>query len=61
MKFRHKKSLGQHFLKDANIVRKIAKIAEISPNEKVWEIGPGSGVLSEELLKYDCDLTCFEK
>ncbi len=60
MKFRHKKSLGQHFLKDANIVRKIAKIAEISPNEKVWEIGPGSGVLTEELLKYDCDLTCFE-
>lgn len=58
--FRHKKSLGQHFLKDKNIIRKIADIAEIEPGEKVWEVGPGKGILTEELLKRDAELTCFE-
>ncbi len=59
-KFRHKKSLGQHFLKDKNIVRKIADLAEIKENEKVWEVGPGKGILTCELLLQKCNLTCFE-
>jgi len=59
-KFRHKKSLGQHFLKDKNIVRKIADLAEIKENELVWEVGPGKGILTHELLMQKCDLTCFE-
>jgi 16S rRNA (adenine1518-N6/adenine1519-N6)-dimethyltransferase len=58
--FRHKKSLGQHFLKDQNIIRKIADVAEIKPEEKIWEIGPGKGILTEELLKRSKNLTCFE-
>jgi 16S rRNA (adenine1518-N6/adenine1519-N6)-dimethyltransferase len=58
--FHHKKSLGQHFLKDKNIIRKIVNIAEIQPNEPVWEVGPGMGILTEELLNQKADLTCFE-
>ncbi len=59
-KFRQKKSLGQHFLKDKNIVRKIADLAEIEENELVWEVGPGKGILTQELLLQKCNLTCFE-
>ncbi len=59
-KFRHKKSLGQHFLKDKNIVKKIADLAEIKENEAVWEVGPGKGILTHELLLQKCNLTCFE-
>lgn len=58
--FHHKKSLGQHFLKDKNIIRKIVKIADVQENEQVWEIGPGKGILTEELLNRNCKLTCFE-
>ena len=55
--FRHKKSLGQHFLKDQNIIRKIADSSEIEPEEKIWEIGPGKGVLTAEILKRNNNLT----
>jgi len=58
--FRHKKSLGQHFLKDKNIVKKIADLAEIEENESIWEVGPGKGILTNELLLQKCNLTCFE-
>jgi 16S rRNA (adenine1518-N6/adenine1519-N6)-dimethyltransferase len=58
--FHQKKSLGQHFLKDKNIIRKIVDIADVKKNEQVWEIGPGKGILTEELLNRNCKLTCFE-
>ena len=58
--FHHKKSLGQHFLKDKNIIRKIVDIAAIQPDEPVWEVGPGMGILTEELLTRQANLTCFE-
>ena len=45
------KRLGQNFLIDPNIVRKIVALAEISPNDQVLEIGPGRGVLTEVLCK----------
>ncbi|MDP8226016.1 MAG: rRNA adenine N-6-methyltransferase family protein, partial [Candidatus Celaenobacter polaris] len=41
-----KKSLGQHFLIDENIARKIVRIAAANQDDVVWEIGPGSGVLT---------------
>ncbi|MEQ3347489.1 16S rRNA (adenine(1518)-N(6)/adenine(1519)-N(6))-dimethyltransferase RsmA [Peptoniphilus senegalensis] len=47
--FRFTKSLGQNFLIDGNIVRKIADAAEISEDDNVLEIGPGVGTLTEEL------------
>lgn len=47
---RPKKSLGQHFLKDKNIARKI--VNSLSPNTKnILEIGPGTGVLTEFLIQ----------
>lgn len=47
---RAKKSLGQHFLKDKNIARKI--VNSLSPNStNILEIGPGTGVLTEFLIQ----------
>ncbi len=44
------KNLGQNFLMDGNIVRKIVEKAEVSEEDVVIEIGPGIGILTEELL-----------
>lgn len=47
--FRFSKSLGQNFLIDGNIVRKIVDAGDITANDYVIEIGPGMGTLTEEL------------
>ena len=44
-------ALGQHFLIDKNIVRKIVRLAQLQPGETVLEIGPGRGILTEALLE----------
>ncbi len=46
-----KKSLGQHFLADDNIVRVIGRLAELDPGDVVLEIGPGLGQLTRELAE----------
>ena len=51
MKLRPKKSLGQNFLLDKNIIKSIVKIGNIDKNSKVLEIGPGKGNLTEFILK----------
>ncbi|MEA3475866.1 MAG: 16S rRNA (adenine(1518)-N(6)/adenine(1519)-N(6))-dimethyltransferase RsmA [Candidatus Cloacimonadota bacterium] len=56
----YKKSLGQHFLIDKNIAEKIVRLAKISKNDIVWEIGPGQGILTEKLLKKCNKLIAFE-
>ena len=43
------KRLGQNFLIDPNIVRKIVALAEVQPTDSVLEIGPGRGILTEAL------------
>ena len=43
-----KKSLGQHYLIDRNIIRKIIDTVKIN-NRNVIEIGPGKGALTEEI------------
>ncbi len=48
--FQAKKSLGQHFLSDPNIVKKIANAAEITANDVVLEVGPGPGGLTRALM-----------
>lgn len=45
------KSLGQNFLHDGNQLRRIAAAAELSKQDKVLEIGPGLGPLTELLLE----------
>jgi 16S rRNA (adenine1518-N6/adenine1519-N6)-dimethyltransferase len=44
-----KKSLGQHFLRDPNILEVIGRLAELGPDDVVLEIGPGEGVLTRYL------------
>lgn len=46
-----KKSLGQHWLKDRQVLADIAEAAEITPLDTVLEIGPGLGTLTSELLR----------
>ena len=47
--FKFSKSLGQNFLIDGNIVRKICQDGDITKEDYVLEIGPGIGTLTEEL------------
>lgn len=46
-----KKSLGQNFLIDHNLINKLLDAADIRPGETVLEIGPGTGTLTEGLLE----------
>lgn len=48
---RPKKRLGQHFLIDQNIVRKIVAAAALAPQDTVLEIGPGRGILTRALCE----------
>jgi 16S rRNA (adenine1518-N6/adenine1519-N6)-dimethyltransferase len=48
---RAKKSLGQHFLVDENILRVIERLAELSRDDVILEIGPGRGVLTRFLAE----------
>jgi 16S rRNA (adenine1518-N6/adenine1519-N6)-dimethyltransferase len=41
-----KRDLGQHFLVDENILRVVARLAELDPDDTVLEVGPGLGVLT---------------
>ncbi|OHA92305.1 MAG: ribosomal RNA small subunit methyltransferase A [Candidatus Zambryskibacteria bacterium RIFCSPLOWO2_02_FULL_51_21] len=56
-----KKSLGQHFLKSERALTKIVEAGEISPGETVLEIGPGTGTLTEKLLKTGVKVIAVEK
>src|SRR5690606_12181360 len=48
---RPKKSLGQHFLRDDNIARKIVHSLRVVPPATVLEVGPGTGILTRHLLE----------
>ena len=45
-----KKSLGQNFLVDQNIIEKIIKIVKIGKSKKILEIGPGNGNLTKKII-----------
>ncbi|MBP8115288.1 MAG: ribosomal RNA small subunit methyltransferase A [Chitinophagaceae bacterium] len=56
-----KKSLGQHFLKDENICRKIVSALEENKFNQLLEVGPGGGALTKYLLKIpDVDFKAVE-
>ena len=48
---RTKKSLGQHFLVDRRVLRRIVSAAAIASTDLIVEIGPGRGILTEALLE----------
>jgi 16S rRNA (adenine1518-N6/adenine1519-N6)-dimethyltransferase len=54
------KSLGQNFLHDANQLRRIVEAAELSKDDKVLEIGPGLGPLTELLLQNAGEVLAIE-
>ena len=62
MQFKPKKSLGQNFLKDENILNLIVEKADINKNDDVIEIGPGTGNLTKKILfKTPRSITVIEK
>ncbi|SJZ80396.1 16S rRNA (adenine1518-N6/adenine1519-N6)-dimethyltransferase [Pilibacter termitis] len=58
--FSFKKSLGQNFLTEPNVLRKIAETAELSEEVNVIEIGPGIGALTEHLARLAKQVIAFE-
>ncbi len=55
-----KKRLGQNFLVDENIVRKIIAFAQLKKDDHILEIGPGFGALTKELVKILPTFTAVE-
>lgn len=55
-----KKRFGQNFLIDAKHRERIVAALELQPGQKVWEIGPGIGSITQPLLAAGADLTLFE-
>lgn len=55
------KGLGQHFLVDSNILRKLVEVAQVQPADRVLEIGPGPGALTQALLDTGAHLLAVEK
>ncbi|MGZ4111636.1 MAG: rRNA adenine N-6-methyltransferase family protein, partial [Tumebacillaceae bacterium] len=59
--FQFKKSLGQNFLIDGNILDKIVEAAELDDAAGALEIGPGIGTLTQELCEEARQVVAVEK
>ncbi len=57
---RPSRALGQNFVTDPNTVRRIARLAEIGPGDRVLEIGPGLGSLTLALAETGASVTAVE-
>ena len=60
MTFEHKKSLGQHFLNSEYVPKKMCDAADLVAGELVLEIGPGTGVLTKEILARGATVVAVE-
>lgn len=58
--FNFKKSLGQNFLVDVNIINKIIEASQIDETTGIIEVGPGMGSLTEQLAKHAKKVMSFE-
>ena len=58
--FEYKKSLGQNFLIDQNIINKIINSIDIREDSIIIEIGPGSGALTKKLVELNANVISFE-
>ena len=54
------KNLGQNFLVEESVVNRIAAAAELTPQDKVLEIGPGIGTLTQALARTGAQVTSVE-
>lgn len=57
---RPKRSLGQNFLIDHNLIRKLVDAAAVAAGDLVLEVGPGTGTMTEELLARGADVVACE-
>lgn len=55
-----RKALGQNFLIDANLIRKLITAANVQSGDLVLEVGPGTGALTDELLAHGCRVIACE-
>lgn len=55
-----RKALGQNFLLDHNLIRKLVDAAGVGAGDVVLEVGPGTGTLTEELLSRGCRVIACE-
>ncbi|NMA39609.1 MAG: ribosomal RNA small subunit methyltransferase A [Lentisphaerae bacterium] len=60
LKMHPSRRLGQNFLLDSNLLSAMIRDAELQPGERVLEIGPGAGALTEALLAAGCVVTAIE-
>jgi 16S rRNA (adenine1518-N6/adenine1519-N6)-dimethyltransferase len=57
---RPSRALGQNFVADPNTVRRVARLAEVGPGDRVVEVGPGLGSLTLALVETGADVTAVE-
>ncbi len=57
---RPKRSLGQNFLVDHNLIKKLVDASGVGAGDLVLEIGPGTGTMTEELLARGCEVIACE-
>ncbi len=60
LQLRPQKRFGQNFLYDQNLMAKLLELAELTGRETVLEVGPGTGSLTEELLRHAGRVVCVE-
>ena len=60
MPIRPRKKFGQHWLKNKNVLDRIIVTAQINQDDRILEIGPGKGVLTEKILTYADKLLSVE-
>ena len=58
--FSMQKKFGQNFLINPDARTKIINALDVKENTSVWEIGPGLGAMTSELLEKKCNVTAFE-
>jgi 16S rRNA (adenine1518-N6/adenine1519-N6)-dimethyltransferase len=59
-KFEHKKSLGQHFLNSDYAPKKMCDAANLTEGDVVIEVGPGTGILTKEILARGANIIAIE-
>jgi len=55
-----RKELGQHWLKDKHSLESMVEAAKVKPGDFILEIGPGTGLLTDELLSSGANVTALE-
>lgn len=58
--YTHKKSLGQHFLKDESVIKKIVDVLQADSFTNLLEVGPGAGALTKHLVKLPVNFKAVE-